>query len=174
MKQTKRIALGGIMSALCVVIMMIGAIIGLGVYVAPMIAGICLIPTGKKYGKGYHTMLWIIVSILSILLVPDIEEGLMFLCLFGLYPIVQPYFQRLPRIARLIVKLLYFNVVIIAVEAFVMILLVPEAMPPVMMAVLLVLGNVTFILYDAVIPRAERLLDSTLGRIIKMSFKKGR
>ena len=98
----------------------------------------------------------------------------MFLCLFGLYPIVQPYFQRLPRIARLIVKLLYFNVVIIAVEAFVMILLVPEAMPPVMMAVLLVLGNVTFILYDAVIPRAERLLDSTLGRIIKMSFKKGR
>ena len=40
MKKTKAIALGGIMSAMCVVIMLLGAVIGVGVYVAPMIAGI--------------------------------------------------------------------------------------------------------------------------------------
>lgn len=40
------------MTALCVVLMWPGAILELGVYIAPLFAGLCLIPIGLKYGKN--------------------------------------------------------------------------------------------------------------------------
>lgn len=167
MKKTKAVALGGIMSAMCVVIMLLGALIGVGVYVAPMIAGICLIPAGKKYGVKYHISLWLVVSILSFLIVPDIEESLMFLTLFGFYPIVYPYFQRLSKLPRIIVKLAYFNVVVVSVEYVVIKFFLPEAVDIPMAMLLWVIGNATFLLYDRVIPRSDRLLEKNIGKLIK-------
>jgi hypothetical protein len=167
MKKTKAIALGGIMSSMCVAIMLLGAMIGVGVYVAPMIAGICLIPTGKKYGIKYHISLWAIVSILSLLIVPDVEEGLMFLCLFGFYPIVYPYFQRLPKLVRILSKLAYFNIVIIAVEYVVITLFVPETLGLPLAFALLAIGNVTFLLYDKIMPKTDRLLERNIGKLVK-------
>lgn len=167
MKKTKAIALGGIMSAMCVVIMLLGAVIGVGVYVAPMIAGICLIPTGKKYGTKYHVSLWVIVSILSLLIVPDVEEGLMFLCLFGFYPIVYPYFEKLPKLPRILIKLVYFNAVIVAIEYVVTAFFVPETLGLPLALALIAIGNVTFLLYDKIIPRTDRLLKKNIGKLIR-------
>lgn len=167
MKKTKAIALGGIMSAMCVVIMLLGAVIGVGVYVAPMIAGICLIPTGKKYGIKYHISLWAIVSILSLLIVPDVEEGLMFLCLFGFYPIVYPYFQRLTKFPRIIVKLAYFNAVVIAIEYLIITFFVPETLGLPMALALIAIGNVTFLLYDKIMPKTDRLLEKNIGKLVR-------
>ena len=167
MKKTKAVALGGIMSAMCVVIMLLGAVIGVGVYVSPMIAGICLIPTGKKYGVRYHISLWLVVSILSLLIVPDIEEGLMFLCLFGFYPIVHPYFQRLPKIPRIIVKLAYFNVVVLAIEYVVIKFFVPDTVGLPLALSRIAIGNVTIVLYDKIIPRSDRLLEKNIGKLIR-------
>lgn len=167
MKKTKAIALGGIMSAMCVVIMLLGAILGIGIYVAPMIAGICLIPTGEKYGAKYHALLWITVSVLSFLVVPDVEESMMFLALFGVYPIIYPYFQRLANPWRVIVKLVYFNAVIVAIEYLIITFFVPDTLTFPMAALLLGLGNFTFILYDRLIPRADRLLERNIGKLIR-------
>ena len=167
MKKTKPIALGGIMSAMCVVIMLVGAIIGVGVYVAPMIAGLCLIPTGRKYGVRYHALLWITVSVLSVLIVPDIEESLMFFVLFGFYPIAYPYFMKLPRIVRFIAKLVYFNAVILVIEYLIITFFVPETLSFPMAIFLLGIGNFTFILYDKIMPKADRLLEKNIGRLVK-------
>ena len=167
MKKTKAIALGGIMSAMCIAVMLLGAVIGVGVYVAPMIAGICLIPTAKKYGVGYHASLWLVISVLSLLIVPDVEEGLMFFCFFGLYPIVYPYFQRLPKILRIIVKLAYFNVVVVAVEYVIIHFFVPDEIGLPLALLLLAIGNVTFLLYDRIIPKADRLLERNIGKLIR-------
>jgi hypothetical protein len=167
MKKTKAIALGGIMSAMCISIMLIGAIIGVGIYVAPMIAGICLIPTGKKYGTKYHALLWVTVSVLSFLVVPDVEESLMFSLLFGAYPIFYPYFEKLASPLRIILKLVYFNVVIIGVEYLLIAFFVPEDLGVPMAVVLILIGNFTFLLYDKVIPKAERLLEKSIGRLIR-------
>ena len=88
----------------------------------------------------------------------------MYLTLFGLYPILYPSFAKLPR--RLIwpCKLLYFNFVVVAVEALVMLLLVPEIMTPAMALIMLALGNAIFVMYDRLIPRAHLLFRKYLGR----------
>ena len=165
MKQSKRIAECGMMTALCVVIMIVGGILGIGLYASPMIAGLLLLPIGRKYGVKYHAALWLAVSLLSFLLVPEIEQNLIFLCFFGCYPLLYPYFYRLRPPLRTICKFLFFNIIIIAVEALVMFVLAPEAMSLVMLAVFLVLFNATFVCFDFIIPRFELLLHRYVGKL---------
>ncbi len=165
MKQSKLIAACGMTAALSVVIMFIGGVLGLGMYASPMIAGVCLIPIGRQFGRKYQVLLWLAVSILCFILVPGVEENLMYLTIFGAYPILYPSFQRLRPVMRWVCKLLFFNMVVIAVEALVVTLLVPEVLTPWMIALLLVLGNITFVLYDCLLPRAARLLHLRLSRL---------
>lgn len=156
------------MAALGVVIMLLGAVLGLGMYVCPMIVGLCLIPIGQDYGTKYQIMLWIVISILSFILVPNPEENLMFAGLFGWYPALWPKLQKLPKLPRFLLKLLLFNVTVIALESLIMLVLVPEVMETGMMFLLLVLGNVTFLLYDKVIPR----FDAIAKKYLKKAFHK--
>ena len=153
-------------AALCVVIMLLGAVLGLGIYISPMLAGIGLIPVGNTYGKKYHTMLWIAVSILCFMLVPNVEENLMFLCLFGCYPLIRPFFQKLPGVISLIVKLLFFTVVFATLELMIVRVLVPEPVGNGLLILLVLLGVITLMLYDFILPLAEVVLSKRIGKLI--------
>lgn len=161
---TKRMATCSMMAALSVVLMVLGAILELGMYACPLFAGLCFIPIGQKYGRKYHITLYVASSILCFLLVPNMEENLMFVGLFGWYPIVRPSLQKLPKLLTWIAKLLIFNVVVIAIEWLVMTILVPEVMGDALLWVLLILGNITFLAYDFMIPKMEVLM----GKITKL------
>ena len=167
MKQTKRMAMCGMMAALSVVLMVLGGVLGLGMYVSPLLAGLCLIPIGNACGKKYQVILWLAVSVLSLLLVPNIEESLMYLCLFGCYPILRPQFQKLPKVLRFITKLLFFTVIFTALQLLITLVLVPEVMGTGMMIALIVLADVTLMVYDFVLPRVEWLLQKKLGKSMK-------
>lgn len=165
MRQSKIIASCGMTAALSVVIMIIGGILGLGMYASPMIAGFCLMPIQQKFGAKYSWTLWAAVSLLCFILVPDVEENLMYFAFFGLYPLLWPHFEKLPKKLRWIGKLLYFNLVVIAVEMLIMLVLIPENMGWIMNLILLLMGNIIFICYDFLLPRSELLLKKYLGKI---------
>ena len=118
---------------------------------------------GQKYGRKYHITLYVATSALCLLLVPNMEENLVFIGLFGWYPILRPCLQKLPNILRWISKLAIFNAVIILIEWLVMSVLAPEAVGQILLWVLLILGNITFLAYDFMIPKMEILM----GRITK-------
>lgn len=162
----RRMAVCAMMAALGVVLMALGALLELGMYACPMFAGLCFLVIGQSYGRRYHTMVYLVSVVLCIMLVPNAEENLMFAGFFGWYPILRPALQRLPKALAWLCKLTVFNAVVIAIEWLVMTLLVPETLGGGLMWVLLVLGNVTFILYDILIPRAEQLL-TRLGKPMK-------
>lgn len=162
MKKTRIIALCGMISALSVVVLALGAMLGIGMYAAPMIAGLCLLPLRREAGWRGQLMVWLSVSLLSFMLISDAEQNLMYLCLFGLYPVLYPFFLRLPKGVQLISKFLFMNLVTIAVEALVVLVLVPETMGLWMGIALLVLGNVVFFLYDRLLPVFDALLSRYL------------
>lgn len=164
MQQSKVIAHCGMMTALSVVLMLLGAALGLGLYISPMLAGLCLMPIGQKFGPKYQWLVWGAAGLLSFILVSEMEQNLMYLTVFGLYPILQPMFERLPRHLVLPCKLLYFNAVFIVVEALSVFLIAPEAMTTEMFVLLVALGNVVFFLYDRLLPRAHLLLRKYLRR----------
>ena len=164
MGQTKRLTICAMMAAVSVVLMLLGAVLQLGTYAAPLLTGMVLIPIGNRYGRKYQVMLWLVISVLCFMLIPAAEQNMMFAGLFGWYPIAYPTLQKLPRLLRLLVKLLLFNGVVIAMEALLLWVIAPEAMELTMMLLLLALGNVTFLLYDYLIPKTELIL----RRIMKL------
>ena len=165
MKQdARRMAVCAMMTALSVVLMVLGAVLELGMSACPLFAGLCFVPIGQKYGRKYHIMLYVAAAILCFLLVPNIEENLVFAGFFGWYPILRPSLQKLPKVLGWICKAAIFNGIVIAIEWLVMTVLVPEVMGGTVLMLLLVLGNILFVAYDLLVPRAEVLM----GRITKL------
>ena len=50
MKKTRAIALCGVTAALAVAVMAAGGVLGIGTYISPLIAGMCLLPVGSLLG----------------------------------------------------------------------------------------------------------------------------
>lgn len=166
-EQTRRIAVCSMTAALGVVVMLLGAVLELGMYVCPMVVGLCLIPLGRRFGVKYQLLLWIAISLLSLFLVPNPEENLVFAGLFGWYPALQPKLQKLPRVLRAVVKLVLFNAVVIGLEALIIFVLVPEVIGDNMLLLLLLLGNVMFVMYDRVVGRFDVIEAKFKRRFIK-------
>ena len=147
------------MAACSVVVMLLGAVLSLGMYLCPMLVGLSLMLIGREYGIRYQVMLWIVISVLCIILVPNPEENLMFAGLFGWYPALRPILERVPKSLRMLIKLLVFNITVIALEALIIFVLVPEILDSAMLFLLLLMGNVMFVMYDRVIPKFPDLAD---------------
>ena len=147
-----RMALGGVLAALAVVIMSLGGLIPIATYVSPMLCAVLLQVVLLFCG---HRVAWAwygAVAILAALLSPDKEASAVFVFL-GYYPIVKPKLDK-SRPAWLW-KGLLFNVSI-GVMYFLLLRLFGMAelgeefaqFGFVMLLVLLILGNVTFFLLD--------------------------
>ncbi len=162
MKRTRGIALSGVFSALATALMWAGAISGLGTYASPILAGIALIPVGLSLGRKYHALAFCAVALLSALINPEWEQNLLFTALFGWYPIVKPLLDRLKKPWNTISKFALFNAATVGVELLVMLVLIPEAEEWWLLAGLLLMGNLTFFVYDITLPRISYALSLKL------------
>ncbi|MEE1076904.1 MAG: hypothetical protein UHY68_06545 [Acutalibacteraceae bacterium] len=86
-KKAFNIALSGVVSALGVVIMMITAIIPTTTYAMPAMAGLIATVIVIEINKKYALASYFVVSVLSLLLVPDKEAVAFYILFFGYYPI---------------------------------------------------------------------------------------
>ena len=163
MIKTRQIALGGVLAALAVVILLLGGIIPIGTYIAPMLASMPLIVLLTELPRGLCLGWYAIVAILGVTLCPDKETAFVFVFL-GWYPIARPALDRLPRLPRIAAKLLIFNLAVAALYALLILVfrleaLVQEAKETglAMLLVLVVLGNLTFLFYDVLLNRLTAL-----------------
>ena len=163
MTKTKQIALGGVLAALAVVLLTLGGVIPVGTYIAPMLASLPLVVLLAELPMPLCLGWYAVVAILGVLLCPDKETAFVFVFL-GWYPILKPALDWLPRLLRLLAKLLLFNLTVAALYTLLILVfrleaLVQEAretgLP--LLIVLLVLGNVTFLFYDLLLKRLSVL-----------------
>lgn len=155
--QSKRMALGGVMAALAVVIMCLGGIIPIATYVCPML---CMLLLQFVLGSSGARTAWAwygAVALLSLLMGPDKEATAVFAFL-GYYPIIRPALEK-TRL-KWLWKALLFNTAILTMYWLLMHLLGMDAltkefseMGTVMLAVLLLAGNLTFFLLDRILAR---------------------
>ena len=154
-KNVKAIALGGLLAALAVVIMCLGTFIPIATYVCPMICCIVQFLVLKYCGKRIAWTWFSAVTILCLLLAPDKEASMVFAAI-GFYPLIKQFLER-SRL-HVLLKLIYFNCAVLACYSILIYLmgmthLLEENMEFGMwgLALLLVLGNVTFFLLDRVL-----------------------
>ena len=156
--QARKTALGGMLAALAVVLMTMGGMIPVATYVVPMICMLILKLVASLCGIRIAWAWYGAVTLLGLLVCPDKEAAAVFAAL-GYYPIVKPQLDRtkLPWLWKGVlfngsILLLYW----ILLNLFGIGELVREfeGMGAVMTAVLLVLGNVVFLLLDKVLGRS--------------------
>lgn len=159
----RQIALGGIFAALAVVILLLGGMIQVGTYVAPMLAALPLVILLAELPGSLCLGWYAIVALLGVLLCPDKETAFVFVFL-GWFPLAKPRLDRLPKVPGLLCKLLLFNLSVAGLYALLILVfrldaLVQEAQETgmILLIAILLLGNLSFILFDLVLGRLTAL-----------------
>lgn len=157
---TKSIALSGLLAATAMVIMCLGGMIPLATYVCPMLCIMVQYVVLRCCGKRIAWTWYVAVALLSLLIGPDKEAAAVFVML-GYYPMVKPILEK-NRLAMLW-KLVLFNTVIALLYGLLLRLLgldqlaaESEEFGAIGLVILLVLGNVVFILVDRVLTMLEK------------------
>ena len=152
MKNTRKVALGGIIAALSLTVMLLAYFPYL-TYALPALAGAFLLIAVQEIGVKWAFLVYAAVALLSMLMCEK-EAAVMFTFIFGLYPVFKGMFDRLqPRLVRVLVKQVVFNIAVIVAYLLVVTVfripmddmgLIGQYGP----IVLLVMFNIAFIPYD--------------------------
>lgn len=115
MSKSGKIALGGLLTALGVVLMFLTGLIPIGTYALPAIAGVLLIVAVIEIGAKWAWMIYAAVAVLSLLFAADKEAALLFVLFFGYYPVLKSFLERISnKVLSWISKFAVFNVAVVA------------------------------------------------------------
>lgn len=154
-KKTFNIALCGVISALGVVIMMITAIVPTATYAMPAMAGLIAMVIVIEINKKWALASYLVVSVLSLLLVPDKEAVAFYILFFGYYPIFKQIIESKIKFIWLqwILKIAVFSASAIAVYYIAILLLGVPAEEFIIFGInlpilFLLIGILIFIMFD--------------------------
>ncbi|MBQ7757400.1 MAG: hypothetical protein IJ031_05205 [Oscillospiraceae bacterium] len=155
------VALGGVCAALAVVLMLITAIIPVLDFAMPAVAGFLMAVIVIEINKKWAVITYVAVSLVSLLVVPTKEVGVLFALFFGYYPILKALLEKPKNMTvQWLMKLAVFNVAVICYYFLAIKILTGDALmseagelgkfgPLVLLAV----ANVVFVMYDIALTR---------------------
>ena len=119
MRESTKAALGGIVAALAIVLMLLTYISPFLVYTVPAFAGLLLIVIVEELGIRWAIGTYAAISILSGFLIPDKEAAVFFIFFFGYYPIFRKWLHAHITIKplRAVIKILLFETSLTAAVA---------------------------------------------------------
>lgn len=163
MEKTKRLTLSAVLSALAVAVLYLGSLIEVLDLTAVFIASLCVAFAVVELGSPWQWLTYLTSAVLAMLLVPNKFAACEYALMVGMFPILKLYVERLPRALAFLAKAVIFNALYTAVlllsalvfhlpivEETVMGVTVPL---PAVWAILYLLGNVAFFLYDYLLTR---------------------
>lgn len=159
MNKSFKVALGGVMAALSLAIMLLTGFIPIGTYACPALAGILLIVIVIELGAKWAWAVFAVIAILSLLFAGDKEAALYFVLFFGFYPILKAKIETLQkRWPQRILKLAVFNISMIAAFFLALYVFAVPADEFVIFGIyvpwlFLIAGNVFFVVYDIAVTR---------------------
>ncbi len=167
---TYRVALGGLLTAAAVAVMFLGSVIPFATFAVPAISSLTILYFSLEYGKRFALLVYIAISTLSLLLIPDKEIAFLFALFFGHYPILKGVFENVKnKLAGWIFKFLAFNASILIIYWLLTSVFVSEMVlsefagyTKGFLIVLLLAGNLAFLLFDIAL---TRLISMYLFRI---------
>ena len=98
MKNTKKLTLSSITVALGVVIMLLGAVFEPLDLASACIASVLVAFIYIEIGSPYTYLVWLCTSLISAIVYPSGLMWIMYLSVFGLYPIIKGFIERTPKV----------------------------------------------------------------------------
>ncbi len=109
-----KVALGGVISSLCLLAMFFTGLAPFLYLTLPMIAGALITIIVMEVNTSWAFMTYLAVSLLSIFVTFDKEAALIFILFFGHYPILKQRIELLRvKFLQFLIKLIVFNICII-------------------------------------------------------------
>ena len=179
MKATKKLTVSAMAVALGVAFSALGSVVSVLDLTAATLASLLVAFVYIEVGSPYTWLVWLATSLISFIIFPHSLVWLVYLTLFGIYPILKGYIERTPRPIWWLLKLLYLNAMLLLLAFFAEALTgVPffgdlDTLPvalPIAYAIMWAVMNLAFVLYDILIvkmvrfykikirPKIERLL----------------
>ena len=174
-KNTGRLALSAVLTALAVVALLLTATpiatIGLAA-----LAGVCGIPIVVEWGRKAGLLHFAAVAVLALLLVPSLQGKGMYVAFFGWYTVFKAWIESksLPRIGEWATKIGAFSVAIAAYGAVWVFLLnmpLPEGFTLWMLPVAAVVAFAVFVVYDIGFSRLVAAYCGKMGGKIRQIFR---
>ncbi len=175
MKRTNKITLCALMSALAVVLML-GAYFPYLTYTIPAFAGLCIMVVLLELGKKWAISAYITSALLTVLFCEP-EAMLMYVFLFGYYPILKAVIERIKKpILEWPIKMIFFNAVVILVYSFIAELFGitktdTGAFGEYTVYIVLAVSNIVFVVYDITVARMSVFYFYVIKPKIRKFFK---
>lgn len=173
-KNSLKIAVCAVFTAMSVVLLFIGGAAFVLVYLMPMITSLLMIILRKTFGVSAAMITYTATSILSFILVPDRECMLMYVLFFGYYPVIYPSLEKIKAL-KWAAKFLIFNSMVALIQLVLIyvfgIPFLEEGEGIFIIVIFAALMNILFVIYDFVIKNTFLLYEKKLEKRIKKYFK---
>lgn len=175
MKNTSKITFCALMSALSVAFMML-SFFPYFTYAVPALSGLVCLVVLIEIGGKWPWWTFIVSAVLSMIFA-ETEAKLMYVLLFGYYPIIKAYIERLnSRLIQYLIKFAVFNAAVISVFLITVKLLGLPFKDFVSFGIFggvafLILANITFYLYDIVLVRVAAVYLQRIHPSVKKVLK---
>ncbi len=172
-----KVALGGVVAALSILLMLLAGVTSTLIYAIPMITGALLMMLVVEFGTGFAVLIYIAVSIISLLLLGNKEAAVMYVAFFGYYPIIKSVLEKhFNGIACWIIKYVIFNIAMIlsyfvVTKIFMISFEDIKSFGKFALLLLLLAGNILFVMYDVVLTRLVSIYLYKWRKHIKRMFK---
>lgn len=109
-----KIALGGVISALCLVFMFMSGLFPLLDYAIPTFAGFLMVIMIVETSAAWAFTTYVAVSVLAVLITPNLQCSLLFVMFMGYYPILKYFLDKLKmRPLAWVIKFAVFNAAVL-------------------------------------------------------------
>lgn len=152
-RRLRRLTLSAMLIALSVVLLYLGTLLDVLSLSAVALSSFLMFLAVRELPFGYRLAVYFGTSLLSALLLPYPEAAVLYVMFGGFYPLVKLPLERLRRPLPLLFKLLYFNAVITLSELCSVLLFGLPASAWYILALLYLVANPVFFLYDRVVDR---------------------
>ncbi len=155
-KVSYRVSLGGIVAALCLVMMFLTAVFPPLNITLPLFAGMLITVVAIEVSTSWSFVTYAVVAVLSFFVTPDKEAWLFFTFFFGYYPVAKSYLEAMKsKFLCWLCKLVSFNISVVIIFYVTMNILGTIDLfeefgfyNKWLIPGLLVFGNLIFIFYD--------------------------
>ncbi|MFA9381001.1 MAG: hypothetical protein ACERKO_08070 [Acetanaerobacterium sp.] len=155
-KASFKVALGGIVTALALMLLFATGLVPIATYALPALAGALLICIVAELGEKWAFSVYAATAILSLLITPDREAALLFLFFFGHYPVIKSMLERIKsRVIEWLLKFIVFNACVLTCYALIFYVFQMqyvmesfEEFGRYSVPIFLITGNLAFLLYD--------------------------
>ncbi len=115
MNGTRKVAFGGILTAVAVVLLFLSSVLPSGRFVLPIAAGLVIFVAAREFSGSLGVIVYIAVSLLGFLVCADKTGVLCFTLIFGYYPLIKRKINYIKnKLAVWVLKFLLFTVVFVA------------------------------------------------------------